>query len=132
MIFGIGNDVVDLRRIRKMLSRRPQKFPMRVLTNEEQNEFAARRFAPAYLAGRVAAKEALAKALRGGMRAPMTWRQAAVLADERGAPSFSFAPKLREHLRECGVAKCHLSISHDGDYVFAAVVAEVVAEGVAK
>ncbi|MGI9297673.1 MAG: holo-ACP synthase [Gammaproteobacteria bacterium] len=130
MIAGIGNDVADIRRVRKILSRHPRRFPARLLTDTESREFAARGFAPSYLAGRIAAKEALAKALRGGLRAPMTWRGVSVLSgeggdgDERGAPSFCFSPPLAEHLRERGVSACHLSIAHDGDYAAAVVVAE--------
>ena len=124
MIFGIGNDAVDMRRARKLLSRHPQRAPARLLTAAERREFAARNFAPSYLAGRVAAKEALAKALRGGVRAPFSWLRVSVLSDGGGAPFFSFAPPLQAHLRARGVAACHVSITHDGDYAAAVVVAE--------
>lgn len=124
MISGIGNDLADIRRVRKILSRHPRRFPARLLTEKENREFAARGFAPSYLAGRIAAKEALAKALRRGMRAPMTWRGVSVLSGDRGAPTFCFSPPLAEHLRVCGVSVCHLSIAHDGDYAAAVVVAE--------
>ena len=123
MIAGIGNDIVDMRRVRKMLLRRPHRLPLRLLTDAEQKEFAARKFAPAYLAGRIAAKEALAKALQNGLRAPMTWQRVSVLSDSRGAPNFYFDASMQNHLHSRGVSRCHLSLSHDGDYAAAVVIA---------
>ena len=122
MIAGVGNDMVDLRRLRAMLARRP-RLSQRLLTEEECNEFAARKDAPDYLAGRIAAKEALAKALGCGMRTPLTWQGVSVLATD-GAPAFSFAEPLQEYLRTRGIGNCHLSITHDGEYAAAVVVAE--------
>ena len=122
MIAGIGNDMVDLRRLRAMLERRP-RLSQRLLTEKECDEFSARKNAPDYLAGRIAAKEALAKALGCGMRAPLTWQGVSILGNG-GAPSFIFTEELEEYLRTRGIGVCHLSITHDGEYAAAVVVAE--------
>lgn len=127
MIFGIGCDVVDMRRLRRMLERHPRRLPARLLSEAEQNEFEARKFDPAYVAGRVAAKEALAKALRSGIRSPLTWRRIEALG-AGGAPLFRFAPSIVSWLEERGAGACHLSISHDGDYAAAFVVVESAAQ----
>lgn len=126
MIFGIGCDIADIRRIRKIFARHPRRLPARILTAAERQEFAAGGFSPLYLAGRFAAKEALAKALRTGLRAPLTCRNVSVLADANGegAPSFCFGESLQSFLQTKEIAKCHLSISHDGNYAAAFVVAE--------
>ena len=124
MIAGIGHDMVDLRRLGKMAQRHPQRLPQRLLTVEEQREYADCQFALSYLAGRIAAKEALAKALGCGLRAPMFWRRVSVLANANGAPFLDFAAPLAAHLRQQNIVACHVSITHDGDYAAAAVVAE--------
>lgn len=124
MIAGVGNDIVDMRRLQKVLVRHPQRLPRRLLTAAERREFAARAFALSYLAGRLAAKEALAKALRIGLRTPLGWQRMSVLADGNGAPAFAFAPPLKQYLETRKIAACHLSLAHDGDYAVAVVVAE--------
>ena len=127
MIAGVGNDIVDMRRIRAILLRHPQRFPVRILTNEERREFAARFDSDIceYLAGRLAAKEALAKSLKRGLRSPVGWQYISVLS-ENGAPSFVFSPSLQSYLRKCGISVCSVSISHDGDYAAAVVIAEKI------
>ena len=126
MIAGVGNDVVDMRRLQGVLGRHPQRLPQRLLTAAERREFAARAFAISYLAGRMAAKEALGKALRVGLRAPLGWQNMSVLAADNGAPAFDFAPPLKHYLASRNIAVCHLSLAHDGDYAAAVVVAEAV------
>ena len=123
MIAGIGCDLLDMRRLQKMIARRP-RLPERLLSEDELREYQLRRDNAAYLGGRVAAKEALSKALGIGMRAPLTWRRLSVLTDNDGAPMFRFAPPLQKYMQQQGITNCHVSISHDGDFVSAVVVAE--------
>lgn len=121
MIIGIGNDVVDLRRLRRVWARHPQRLPARILCADER---AAMNDSILYLGGRWAAKEALGKALACGLRAPLTWRAIAVINDENGQPHFRLSAVALQFLREKRVHVCHLSITHDGDYALATVVAE--------
>ena len=130
MIAGIGLDVAQISRMAAALRRRPERLPQRLLTAEERQEFARRGNSPRYLAARFAAKEALAKALGTGLRAPMLASAAAVLNDPAGRPTFRLRPDLAAFVAERGVDVCHLSISHDGDYAAAMVVMERGAEGV--
>ena len=123
MIVGIGNDLVDMRRLRQVYSRQP-RLPQRLLTKEEQQEFAARRDAISYLGGRFAAKEALAKALRSGVRTPLSWQAIWILGDESGAPVIYYSPPLQNYLQQRGITVCHLSITHHGDYAAAVAIAE--------
>lgn len=124
MIVGIGNDVVDMRRLARVHGRHPQRFARRVLTEAERQQLPPPQQAAAFLAGRWAAKEALGKALGCGVRAPLTFQQVGVVSGEQGGPRFAFAAPAQDFLRQRGVEKCHLSISHDGDYACAVVVAE--------
>ena len=127
MIAGIGCDLVDIRRLKKILLRHPRRLPRRLLGEKELNEFAARNFAPEYLAGRAAAKEALSKALHSGIRAPVFWRDISVLNEKNGAPVFYFGGAVAEYLRARNIAACHVSITHHGDYAAAFAVAELSA-----
>ena len=124
MIVGIGHDLVDLRRLRAMCARQA-RLPRRLLADEEQNEYAARADSLSYLGGRIAAKEAAAKALHLGMRAPLGWRNIWALAGGGGAPVFHCAPPLRKYLTERNIV-LHLSITHQTDYAAATVIAESI------
>lgn len=128
MIIGVGNDIVNLRRLEKMLQRHPQRLPAKMLTQQELAQAPVDGgdglFSVRYLGGRWAAKEALGKALGCGLSPPLTWRQISVLNDNAGKPFFAFAAAARRHVEQRCVRHCHLSISHDGDYAAAVVVAE--------
>jgi holo-[acyl-carrier protein] synthase len=79
MIYGIGTDICDVRRIRESLARHGDRFAARILS---EGEFAIWKARSArwpergvrYLATRFSAKEAFSKAIGLGMRMPMTWR----------------------------------------------------------
>lgn len=124
MIFGIGTDIVDVLRVQQILTRQP-RLPSRVLTTEEQKEFAARNHAPTYIAGRIAAKEALSKALRQGIRHPLTWQSVSVQNTEKGAPVFYFNEEMQNYLQTQKIKTCHLTIAHESKTAVAFVVAEV-------
>ena len=94
MITGIGNDLVALPRLRGMLARHPQRLPARLLCESEAKEFmrlqkkmSSERLCE-FLAARVAAKEALGKALGVGLKSPLTWRRVAVAQDKAGSSVF--------------------------------------------
>ncbi|WOV91818.1 MAG: holo-ACP synthase [Candidatus Zeuxoniibacter abyssi] len=130
MITGIGNDLVALPRLRGMLARHPQRLPARLLCESEAKEFmrlqkkmSSERLCE-FLAARVAAKEALGKALGVGLKSPLTWRRVGVAQDKAGRPFFIFSPELSDYLTRKNISICHLSLSHDGDYAAATVVAE--------
>ena len=84
MILGIGNDLVDLDRLRRVLERRPGLREK--LFTEAEREYALRRSDPTErFAARFAAKEAVLKAMGGGIGAA-DWRDIEVLRDEDGRP----------------------------------------------
>ena len=114
MILGVGVDVCSLERF-AAASGRPG-FLDKVLTASEQ------RGTQQTLAGRFAAKEALAKAL--GAPPGLSWRDCEVFSDETGRPFFSVAGGVDERMEELGVSRLHLSISHDAGVAVAMVVVE--------
>lgn len=79
MIYGIGADICDIRRIRDSLARHGDRFALRILAEREMLVWRARSArwperGIRYLATRFSAKEAFSKAIGLGMRMPMTWR----------------------------------------------------------
>ncbi|WP_059171511.1 holo-ACP synthase [Bacillus sp. FJAT-27445] len=115
MIRGIGIDLIEIGRIRELMERQT-KFPDRILTEREKEEFSklpAKRRAE-YLAGRFAAKEAYAKAIGTGIGASLSFLDIEVGKDPLGKPFF-LLPSSR---------KAHLSITHTKQYAAAYVVIE--------
>lgn len=102
------------------IERSGPRFLARVFTERERRLCGDR---PWRLAGRFAAKEALFKAMGTGMRG-FSWRQIEILADEMGAPLVSCTGEVAEALKNRGVDKVHLSISHSRDYAVAQAVLE--------
>ena len=91
MVFGIGTDVCDLRRIAATLARRGDRFAEKVLGPSELKVFHYRRAKVearglAYLGTRFSCKEAFSKAIGLGLHMPMTWRSCEILNERSGKP----------------------------------------------
>ena len=87
MIIGIGNDLVDIRRIEKSLERFGDRFVQRVFTETEQRRSEGRATRAASYAKRFAAKEACSKALGTGLRRGVFWRDMGVTNLKGGKPT---------------------------------------------
>ena len=128
MIFGIGTDICDIGRIEVALARRGERFAEKVLGPHEIEVFRARRArvearGVAYLATRFAAKEAFAKAIGLGMRAPMTWRDCEVVKAASGQPQIRLHGALALWFAARGLV-AHVSLSDESDVATAFVVIE--------
>lgn len=119
MILGVGNDIVEVARIRAILTRYPERFLQRVYTTYEQ-EIALKRKDPAlHLSGRFAAKEAIVKALGTGFSQGLTWVDIEIRNDERGKP-FAYLSQYAKEL--FGDLALHISISHCHEYATAVAI----------
>ena len=87
MILGVGNDLIDIRRIEKTLERFGERFIARVFTEIERKKSDGRRQRAASYAKRFAAKEACAKALGTGLRQGVYWRDMGVVNLPSGRPT---------------------------------------------
>ena len=79
MVYGIGTDICDVRRIRQSLERHGERFAAKILSDAEMQTWRTRserwpERGVRYVATRFSAKEAFSKAVGLGMRMPMTWR----------------------------------------------------------
>ncbi|WP_248964987.1 holo-ACP synthase [Sphaerisporangium perillae] len=115
MIVGIGVDIVDIARLGAALERTPNLLD-RVFTDVEKG------LPVASLAARFAAKEAVAKAL--GAPPGLGHLDAEVTTAEYGRPVLGVRGRVAEVAAELGVKRWHISLSHDGGFAIAYVIAE--------
>jgi holo-[acyl-carrier protein] synthase len=132
MIYGIGTDICDIRRIRTTLSRRGERFAEKVLGPREIEVFRYRLARVeargiAYLASRFSAKEAFSKAIGLGLRMPMTWRACETLNAPSGKPEIHLHGVLAEWFEARGL-RAHVSITDETDYATSFVVVETRTE----
>jgi holo-[acyl-carrier protein] synthase len=124
MIHGIGVDLVRVQRLNDMLDRHGERLARRILAPEEMAEYAVATDRHRFLAKRFAAKEAFAKAVGTGLRAPVSLSAIHIGHDALGRPEFRCATELADWLAERGIARVHLSISDEHEHVVAFAVAE--------
>jgi len=129
MIYGIGTDIIDIRRIRSTVERRGERFAEKVLGEHELSVYRSRTARVAqrglsYLATRFSAKEAFSKAIGLGMRMPMTWRACEVVNDASGKPRIRLHGTLAEWFAARRLS-AHVSVSDESDYAADFVVVEI-------
>lgn len=128
MIYGVGTDICDVRRIAAVLARRGERFAERVLGPHEIEVFRARRAklearGVSYLATRFSAKEAFSKAIGLGLRMPMTWRDCEVVNAPTGQPTICLHGALAAWF-DARQLLAHLSLTDETDYAVSFVVVE--------
>ena len=128
MIFGVGTDICDVRRITATFKRRGERFAEKVLGPHEIEVFRQRLAKVesrgiSYLATRFSAKEAFSKAIGLGMRMPMTWRDCEIVKAPGGKPQIRLHGALADWF-EARRLRAHVSVSDETDYAASFVVVE--------
>ena len=128
MIYGIGTDICDVRRIRASLDRHGERFAAKVLSAGELATWKARSArwperGLRYLATRFSAKEAFSKAIGLGMRMPMTWRSCEVAKLPSGQPVIVLHGELKAWFEAKGL-RAHISVTDESDYAASFCVVE--------
>ncbi|MBI1366237.1 MAG: holo-ACP synthase [Alphaproteobacteria bacterium] len=117
MIIGIGNDLIDIRRVEKTLERHGERFTRRLFTDIERAKSDRRRNRAASYAKRFAAKEACAKALGTGLSRGVFWRDMGVVNLPGGRPTMALtggaAKRLDEITPPGHIADIHVTITDD-------------------
>ena len=124
MIYGIGVDLVNIKRIERATLRWGDRFIRKVFTPEEAEICFNRPFPPSAFALRFAAKEAFSKAIGLGMQKGLRWRDIEVFNHAGGRPALRLHGASREICRKRGVTGIHLSLSDEKEYAVATVVLE--------
>jgi len=130
MILGIGNDVIDIRRIEKAMERYGERFLNRIFTDAERARSDGKPGRAASYAKRFAAKEACAKALGTGLSRGVFWKDMGVVNLPGGKPTMRLtngaAQRLAEMLPADHKAAIHLTITDDFPLAQAFVVIEAL------
>jgi len=123
MVVGVGVDLVLIPRIRRALERWDERFLTRVFTPEEIQYARGRRDPAQHLAARFAAKEATLKALGTGLTMGVRWREMEVRRTRGARPTLTLSGRTAALGAARGVRALHVSLSHDGEYALAQVLA---------
>ncbi len=128
MIYGIGTDICDVRRIQASLDRHGERFVKKILSDAELATWRARSArwperGVRYLATRFSAKEAFSKAVGLGMRMPMTWKLCEVGKLPSGKPVIVLHGVLREWCEARGLTAL-VTVTDESDYAASFVVVE--------
>jgi holo-[acyl-carrier protein] synthase len=124
MIYGLGTDIVEIKRIAQMLDKHGNAFIKRVFTIAEIAQAEKRKDYVQYYAGRWAAKEALSKALGCGIGEQCSWRDISIIATSTGAPHLTISENALCAAGLTNADRIHLSISHEQHYACATVIIE--------
>jgi holo-[acyl-carrier protein] synthase len=135
MIIGIGNDLVDIRRVEKVLNRFGQRFMDRCFTEVERAKAERRRAAGTHIdtyAKRFAAKEACSKALGTGFSNGVFMRDIGVISAPSGAPVIELKGGAKARLDALTpkghVARIHLTLTDEPPMSHAQIIIEALPE----
>lgn len=133
MILGIGQDIIDIRRIESTLLRFGDRFVQRIFTETEQAKSERRANRAASYAKRFAAKEACAKALGTGVpRAGVYWRDMGVVNRPSGQPTLSLHGNAWRRLQDMTplrmTAQVDVSITDDFPHAQVIVILSAIPE----
>ncbi len=115
-ILGVGNDIIEIDRIRSCIAEHGDRFLSRLFT-EEERFYCLKHADPApRFAGRFSAKEAIVKALGCGMGSEINWQDISIVADLKGKPEVLLSPLAQKQFQN---PRLLVSISHCKQYATA-------------
>jgi holo-[acyl-carrier protein] synthase len=127
VIFGIGTDIVAVKRIEDAISKHGERFAERILNERERADYRAANTPLSqvrFLAKRFAVKEAFSKAFGTGIGEAVSWHDVSVAHDTHGKPQLIFSDAMQARLDAVGITHSHLSISDEHDHAIAFVILE--------
>ena len=125
MIYGIGTDIINISRFKKMKS--IKSFSKKVLSVDElkiSSTYNEEKLIK-YLAKQFAAKEAISKAFGTGIRKPILFKELEVLRDENGKPYFNPLGDIKKTLINLGITKTHVSLADESEHAIAFAILEI-------
>ncbi|HJS89814.1 MAG TPA: holo-ACP synthase [Steroidobacteraceae bacterium] len=122
MIFGIGVDVLEVKRIRETLERFGPRFVERLLMPQEQAQLANTQRQERFIAMRFAAKEAIVKAMGTGFADGVWIRDVGVVQNPWGKPEVVFSERGERVRRGLGVGEGHVTLTDEAGLVVAVAV----------
>jgi len=124
LIFGIGTDIIDIKRVERSVSKE-NGFKEKVFTQHEIDYCESLRSKYQNYAARYAAKEAFFKAIGTGWRGGLKFTEIEIVNDELGKPEILLHGKTKEFAQEKGFEKIHVSLTHLKEYANSIVIIEI-------
>tara|TARA_Y100000590_G_scaffold445867_1_gene578591 strand:+ start:128 stop:520 length:393 start_codon:yes stop_codon:yes gene_type:complete len=124
-IFGIGTDIVNIKRMEKIFIKKNNNFKNRIFSKREILYCENKKKSYSYYAKRFAAKEALSKALGTGIRKGINFKDIEILNDKMGKPYINLKGSTKNFLRKkikSKKFKIHLSLSDDAPWAQATAI----------
>jgi holo-[acyl-carrier protein] synthase len=125
MIYGIGTDIVSIKRIEDACEKNGERFAARILNATELIEYAAQLSPMHFLAKRFAVKEAFSKAFGTGIGEVIRWHDVWVTHADNGRPTIEVSESLQAKLSAQNIVATHVSITDETTYACAFVVLEI-------
>ena len=124
MIFGIGTDLVEIKRIESINS--IDKFANKILSKNELSIFNSLKEEKkiTFLSKQFAGKEAISKAIGTGITIQTRFKDIEILRDENGKPSLNAIDGFKKYMNDLGITKTHVSLSDESNYAIAFAVLE--------
>jgi len=132
MIFGIGVDVLEAARIKKVLARFGDHFVERLLMPAEREQLARTKRPERFLAMRFAAKEAIVKAMGTGFAHGIWIRDVGVVQNAWGRPEVAYSPRGEKVRRKLGIGGGHVTLTDEAGLIVAVAVLETAPKQPAK
>jgi len=126
-IYGIGVDLVNAKRIQHLYQKYGDRFPKRILDEDEMKLFENSKNKERYLCNAFAGKEAAVKALGTGFSQGVHWKDFGLSRKSSGQPQLHYTKKIKEKFNSLGISSSHISISDEDPWSIAMVVLETKA-----
>ena len=124
MIVGVGNDILEVARLKREIDSAGASFLNSIFTSKEIEYCQAKRYPERHFAARFAAKEAVFKAIPMASQNGITWNDIEILNYADGRPYILLHAKAKDMASESKITGIHLSLSHTNDYALANVILE--------
>ena len=124
MIYGIGTDLVDLDRIKKIKSL--STFARKILGNQELQKYQQLTdgYNQSYIGKQFAGKEAFVKALGTGFKKPVFPKDIQILRNSYGQPEVLLSDEAKSYVENLGITKTHVSLADESNHLIAFAVLE--------
>jgi holo-[acyl-carrier protein] synthase len=123
VIFGIGTDIIEVKRVGKMVARGRQYLET-IFTEKEMHYCEAKARKSEHYAARYAAKEAILKALGTGWRGGLAYSDIEIINEEMGQPQVLVRGEVRNFFNDHQIQKTLISLSHTREIAIAVVILE--------